>query len=186
VTTRRRRTRGWMAVLALLAVTGCGAPAPAAGEPEAAAPAAATEPGVPTVTADEIQALVAGHAGKVVVVNFWATWCPPCRTEFPDIVAVHDDYHARGLEVVAVSMNEADETGDIDLFLEEFPPSFPVYRAASVERELYEAVTDDWFGELPITLVFDTQGHRVHFHKRAVTYDGLAADIEPLLPQAAG
>lgn len=136
---------------------------------------------VPVVSADEIHALVDSHRGKIVVVNFWATWCPPCLEEFPDIIQVYDEYRDRGLEVFAVSMNEADEVEDIEAFLETFEPPFPVYRAASVDSEFYDGVVQPWFGEMPITLVFDATGRQVHYHRRAVDYAGLAADIDALI-----
>jgi thiol-disulfide isomerase/thioredoxin len=143
---------------------------------------AARSQGIATVTPPEIAALVANSAGKVVVVNFWATWCPPCLREFPDIIEVYEDYHGRGVEVYAVSMNEAEENEDIEAFIQRFEPPFPVYRAASVDEVFYEGVVESWFGEMPMTLVFDPAGNRVHVHKKPLTYEELAADVTALLP----
>lgn len=151
--------------------------------------AAAQRDPLATVTADRLHALVDEHQGDVVVVNFWATWCPPCKAEFPDIIRVYDDYRTQGLAVIAVSMNADDETEDVSAFLEAFAPSFPVYRAATQDEVFYEGIVEmidtvehaAWFGELPITLVFDRAGNPVHYHRKPVTYDGLVEDVTALL-----
>ena len=49
---------------------------------------------------------LAAQRGKVVIVNFWATWCPPCREELPNVKSVYDKYHDKGFEVVAVSLDQ--------------------------------------------------------------------------------
>jgi thiol-disulfide isomerase/thioredoxin len=148
------------------------------------APTVAQRGAVTEVTPSQLGALIAQQRGRIVIVNFWATWCPPCRTEFPDIVAVHSDFQARGVDVIAVSMNAADETGDIDGFLQKFRPPFRVYRAADPHDEFYQGVNAEWFGELPATLIVDPAGNTVHFHKKPVTRDELAADVLALLPGA--
>jgi thiol-disulfide isomerase/thioredoxin len=143
------------------------------------APLLAEEPAA--VTPDAIETLVAENSGKVVVVNFWATWCPPCLREFPDIIEIYSDYREQGLSVLAVSMNDAEEVEDIEQFVADFDPPFPVYRAASVDAEFFEGVLDSWFGEMPMTLVYDTAGELVHVHKKPMTYEELSADVEALL-----
>ncbi len=139
---------------------------------------------IPVVTPENLAAIIAENEGKVVVVNFWATWCPPCLREFPDIIDVYNRYRDDGLEVLAVSMNYPEEMPDIEAFLQNFDPPFPVLLAATVDETFYEAVLDSWYGEMPMTLVFDTAGNRVHIHKRPITYPELATEVTALLPRS--
>jgi len=62
--------------------------------------------------------------GKTVLINFWATWCQPCRQEMPEIVRAYDQYHDRGFEVVAV--DEQEDTGTIKKWVDAFGMQFPV------------------------------------------------------------
>jgi peroxiredoxin len=134
-----------------------------------------------TVTPADIGALVAARHGQVVVVNFWATWCPPCLREFPDLAKAYNDYHARGVDVLGVSMNADDELKDIDAFVAKFAPPFTLYRASSTEEAFQKSVLDSWYGEMPMTLIFDKNGKLARTHKKPLTYAELAADIDALL-----
>jgi peroxiredoxin len=73
--------------------------------------------------------------GKAVLVNFWATWCQPCRSELPHLVAAYDRYRQEGLEIVAVNLQEDKDT--IASFVEEFGMQFPVVidRSGDVAEE---------------------------------------------------
>jgi cytochrome c biogenesis protein CcmG/thiol:disulfide interchange protein DsbE len=62
--------------------------------------------------------------GKPVVVNFWATWCPTCRAETPDLIRLHEDYEKHGLVLLGVNLREAD--GPVRSFVDEFGISFPI------------------------------------------------------------
>jgi len=142
---------------------------------------ARSEP-VATVSPEEIQALIQDNQGKVVVLNFWASWCPPCLEEFPDIIEVYNEYHSEGLEVIAVSMNAEDELEDIDNFLQDFVPPFTIYRSASQDEAFYGGVIEPWYGEIPMTLIYDASGERIHVHKKALTHEELVQDVTALLP----
>jgi thiol-disulfide isomerase/thioredoxin len=68
---------------------------------------------------------LAAHEGKVVVVDFWASWCVPCRRSFPWLNAMHDKYGDDGLVVIGVNLDA--ERAEADAFLQEYPPKFHIY-----------------------------------------------------------
>ena len=136
---------------------------------------------IQTLTPDQVHSLVSENQGKVVIVNFWASWCPPCLKEFPDIIRVYNEHHAEGLEVIAVSMNADDEIQDIEDFLANYEPPCPIYRAATQDETFFSGISDEWYGEMPTTLVFDAEGDTVGFYKRQLTYEEMTTDVTDLL-----
>ncbi len=143
--------------------------------------ASAQSPAIPTLDAKGIKALVAENKGKVVLLNFFATWCPPCRKEFPGIVKFHEKYKSQGLEVIEISMNDASEKGDIRAFIREMKPAFPIYLAASTDEQFYKAIDERWAMELPITLIYDRDGKLRYYYPKERTYAELQQDVGPLL-----
>lgn len=84
---------------------------------------------VPAYTAETVKGeplALADLRGEVVLLNVWATWCYPCRREMPSFQALHSDYAAEGLRVVAVSIDQAGATREIQEFLQEYGLSFTI------------------------------------------------------------
>jgi thiol-disulfide isomerase/thioredoxin len=72
--------------------------------------------------------MVARQKGKVVLVDFWATWCAPCRKAFPHTVKMHQELASRGLAVMTVSFDDPDSKADAEQFLKEANATFPNYQ----------------------------------------------------------
>jgi thiol-disulfide isomerase/thioredoxin len=94
------------------------------------------------------------YRGRVVVLNFWATWCEPCKKEMPDLSAIQNDYAAFGIQVVGATGDTAADSTKVMKFIREFKVNFPVWVGAT---------TDDMerFGVgtvLPATVVIDKNG----------------------------
>jgi len=159
-----------LAALFFLGVTQRTALAQASGAPE-----------LKTVAPNDIKDLVAKNKGKVVLLNFFATWCVPCHTEFPDIVKLQNKYKSQGLQVIEVSMNDVSEKDDMQKFLTEQKPPFPVYLASSTEDEFYKAVDTRWDTALPMTMIYDRDGKVRNFYPEARNLAQFEKDVAPLL-----
>ena len=136
---------------------------------------------LPKVTGKEIQALVAKNKGKVVLLNFWASWCPPCAHEFPALVKLYTAYKPKGLEVIAVSMNDLSEMRDVMNFVRAQNAPFPLYIAGTVEKTFYRSIDKRWTSGLPLSMIYDKNGDLRYFHDRARTYTQFERDIQSLI-----
>ena len=94
------------------------------------------------------------YKGRVVVLNFWATWCEPCKKEMPDLSAIQNDYAALGVQVIGAAGDEAAESAKVLKFVREFKVNFPVWVGATTEDMQRFGVGT----VLPATVVIDKSG----------------------------
>jgi peroxiredoxin len=94
---------------------------------------------------------------RIVVVNFWATWCPPCVEEMPDLQRVHDEYKGRGVTVVGLGI---DSPSALKRFRDEHLLSLPLFAAGASGSDLGRALGNP-SGALPFTIVVDREGRIV-------------------------
>jgi cytochrome c biogenesis protein CcmG, thiol:disulfide interchange protein DsbE len=149
----------------------------ATGAPQAKAP---TDPKV--IDAQGYQKLVQQHRGKPLLMTFWATWCEPCRDEYPMLNQLAKHYGPEGLQVVGVNF---DDEGDLILmrrFIARYKPIFPNYRKKhGDEAGFTQAVWPQWNGALPASFLYDKDGNQVGRVLGAGTRETYEAAIRQLL-----
>lgn len=171
----RLARRGSLFLLALLA--GC---SPATIPPEPPPPA-----GIVNLDEAGWERLRFQHHGRVLLVNFWATWCEPCREEFPALVRLHRTYREQGLSLVAISMDEPESVPAIEQFLKSQGAQFGSYRHNFRDfATLIDSINPRWGGGIPATFLYDRQGKLVESWQGGTRYVEYERAVRPLLPSA--
>ena len=116
------------------------------------------------------------HRGQVVLINYWASWCGPCREETPGLVSLARDYRYKGLSIVGVSMDEGGRTA-VESFMREFHLPYPVLMPdlASPSAPAIDA--------LPTTVLVDRNGRAAKSYIGAVRESVFRADVDRLLAE---
>ncbi len=108
------------------------------------------------------QKLIASRKGKVLLVNFWATWCSPCRAEMPQLVKLESSLRAKGFSLAAVSADDPEQETDAFQFIQQSRVPLPAYiKRASDDEKFINAIDPKWSGALPASFLFDRSGRKV-------------------------
>jgi thiol-disulfide isomerase/thioredoxin len=169
-TVRREGDKQFLKVGALRVV----APSPAA---QAATSAVGTQPELSLRDLSGVEQSLAALRGRVVVLNFWATWCVPCRREMPDLAAIQNDYAALGVQVVGAAADAAEDRAKVLQFIRETKINFPVWTGAT-------AALMPRFGLAPVlpgTVVLDREGRIVSATNAVIKPAELRKQLDALL-----
>lgn len=133
------------------------------------------------------QKLLEKYRGKPLLVTFWATWCEPCRDEYPMMNELAKEYGPKGLQVVGVDL---DEDGDLILmrrFIARYKPVFPNYRKKKgEEKEFIQAILPEWNGSIPASFLYTKDGSQAGHLMGAGDRQSYEAAIRQLLGMDGG
>lgn len=115
--------------------------------------------------------------GKVLVLNFWAPWCPPCRKEMPGFIRLQEKYAAQGLQFVGIALDEPDK---VQAYVDEIGVNYPVL-LGGVGAMLLGQAAGNLLGGLPYTLVLDRRGNPVATLTGGIDEGRLEEMVRPLL-----
>lgn len=132
-----------MAVFLLFAIFGC----EKRSEPSASVNSAPIE----TIDINGFKKVIESHKGKVVLVNFFGTWCPPCKAETPDFVEVYEKYKDKNFVIIGLAVDR--DKADALEFVDDYKITYPVYQATE-DLIRYFSV-----GPIPSTFVLDKEGN---------------------------
>ena len=133
------------------------------------------------VSLDELKRTIDSRQGRVVVVNFWATWCMPCRVEFPDLVKFGKEFEDQGVDMVFVSTDFESDLPMAAEFLKEQGVPWRSYVKMGVDFEFIDAFHTQWSGALPATFVYDRDGNLRAFWDGITSYAELESQVETIL-----
>jgi peroxiredoxin len=114
------------------------------------------------------------YRGKLVLLNFWATWCPPCREELPVFSRWQKDLRAGGLQVIGVSMD--DDGSEVGKFLAQYPVAYPIVMGDARFAEQFGGMLG-----LPLTYLIDGQGRVVARYQGEANLVKMEAKVKELL-----
>src|SRR5215218_1269131 len=135
---------------------------------------------VSPIDTEALKTLLTQQRQHPLLVNFWATFCDPCRDEFPDLVKIDKDYRPQSLEFVTVSLDDVSEIKNgVPKFLDAMKATMPAYLLdASDPEPAINLVDPRWRGDLPATFLYNEKGEVVYKHIGRVNTAELREAIE--------
>ena len=124
------------------------------------------------ISLDELSELTKSRNSKVLLLNIWATWCVPCREEFPRLIKLSDQYEDE-LDLVGISIDFPDELETkVYPFLNKFQINFTNYISGEKDAEKFiNFLNTEWNGALPASFVYNTDGEQVEFFTGKKSYE---------------
>jgi thiol-disulfide isomerase/thioredoxin len=149
------------------------------GPAKASKPAAVVSP----IDTDALKGLLTQPRERPLLVNFWATFCDPCRDEFPDLVKIDNDYGSKSLEFFTVSLDDmSDINTEVPKFLDLMKAKMPAYLLNVNDPEpAINLVDRKWQGDLPATFLYNEKGEVVYKHFGRVNIAELREAIDKVV-----
>jgi thiol-disulfide isomerase/thioredoxin len=132
---------------------------------------------------EALKTLITEQRERPLLVNFWATWCDPCRDEFPDLVKIDAQYRPHAMDFITISLDDfSDIKTSVPKFLGSMKASMPAYLLNVADPEpAIDLIDKGWAGSLPATFLYNTKGELVYKHFGRVDPNELRAAIDKLV-----
>ena len=115
--------------------------------------------------------------GQVLMINFWATWCPPCRKEIPAFIELQEKYKDKGFKIIGIALDEKEAVIN---FTDPMGVNYPILMAEQEGIVLSKAYGNR-LGVLPYTVIVDRKGNIVHRQRTELTFEQVEGMIKPLI-----
>lgn len=119
------------------------------------------------------------YRGKIIVLNFWATWCPPCREEMPELSQLQTAYQDKNVVVIGVAI---DEVAAVNEYLQTSPVSYPILLSENESMDLAMQLGNEQ-AVLPYTVIIDANGNVIDTFLGRITLPLLEKSLLKLMPQ---
>ena len=129
----------------------------------------------------KLEEIVSDRNNKILLINIWATWCIPCREEFPDLVKLSESYKSK-IDIIAISVDFEDQLNSKVLpFLESVDVNFPIYISNfKNDEQLIKFLNIEWSGALPATFIYSDNGEQIKFLEGKQSYESFSSIINKL------
>ncbi len=143
---------------------------------------ASSVPRVTQLDDAKVKELLKPRNGKPLLVNFWATWCVPCREEFPELVELDKEYKGK-IDFITISLDDlAEIKRDVPKFLTDMKATMPAYLLKTNDEDaIIGAISKDWAGGLPFTVLYDANGEVVHTTQGKIKPDVVKEKLTELI-----
>lgn len=112
----------------------------------------------------KLEKLIKNRKGKILLLNIWASWCAPCKKEFPDLVKIAEKYKKSKVEIVGLSVDDRDDLqNEVIPFLQKNNVNFKIYLQNFKNIEELIQFFPQWQGAIPLTVIFDAKGNQKKF-----------------------
>lgn len=128
-------------------------------------------------TLDGTEIKLSDYLGKIVILDFWATWCAPCRKSIPDLISIQDEYEDE-LVVIGISLDQPATQNNLQLFINNFGINYPVVLGTYEVSEAYGNIQ-----AIPTSFIIDKEGNIINKHIGLVPKSTLIEEINSLLAE---
>ena len=132
---------------------------------------------IPLTGLDRSETLVSDWQGEVLVINFWAPWCAPCRREIPALIEIGREYAERGVRILGIAFDNAEQ---VERFAADYAIDYPLFLTGN-RSAMYNVAFDNPSGSLPYTALLDRDLRIAYQHNGELTAEKLRAELDKLL-----